>query len=61
MANKKPLVIKRTIENKWKLTASQLDSELTANPVPPKSLLVFTNPDNPTGCVYNETELKALR
>jgi len=28
--------------------------------VPPKSLMIFTNPDNPTGCVYTESELKAI-
>jgi len=37
-----------------------LESALKTNPVPPKSLLVFTNPDNPTGCVYSEQELKCL-
>jgi len=60
MANKDPVIIERTKENNWKLTAAQLDETLVKNPVPPKSLLVFTNPDNPTGCVYNEDELKAL-
>jgi len=60
LASKKTLIIHRTIENKWKLTAEQLSQELAKNPVPKKSLLIFTNPDNPTGAVYTEEELKKL-
>ena len=52
--------IDRNFETGWKLTAEMLESALKTNPVPPKSLLVFTNPDNPTGCVYSEAELKSL-
>ena len=29
-------------------TRSQLQSALEKNPVPPKSLMIFTNPDNPS-------------
>lgn len=48
LASKETLIIHRTFENDWKLTATQLAEALTKNPVPPKSLLVFTSPDNPS-------------
>ena len=61
LANKKIRLVERKPQADWKLTAKQLDNELSANPVPPKSMLILTNPDNPTGCTYSEDELKALR
>lgn len=60
LARKAVIRIDRNFETGWKLTAEMLESALKTNPVPPKSLLVFTNPDNPTGCVYSEAELKSL-
>jgi hypothetical protein len=48
MAGRKSLIIHRKFENDWKLTPEQLEDELTKNPVAPKSLLVFTSPDNPS-------------
>jgi len=60
LANKKIRLIERLPSAEWKLTATQLDAELSANPVKPKSMLILTNPDNPTGCTYTDDELQAL-
>ena len=48
LASKEVLTIHRKYENNWKLTKNQLSEELAKNKIPPKSLLVFTNPDNPS-------------
>merc|ERR1711892_140274 len=60
LANKKIRLIERLPTAQWKLTAAQLDEELSASPVPPRSMLILTNPDNPTGCTYTESELQEL-
>lgn len=60
LANKKILLVERKAEDLWKLRADILEDTLKKNPVEPKSIMIFTNPDNPTGCVYTEKEMKEI-
>lgn len=55
-AEGKPVVIETGIEQDFKITAEQLDNALTEK----TKLFIFSNPCNPSGSVYSETELKAL-
>jgi aspartate aminotransferase len=56
VANAKPIIIQTTIEDKFKITASQLEQSITN-----KTKLVFLNsPSNPTGSVYSKAELEAI-
>lgn len=60
LAGKDPIIIDRKFEDGWKLQAKTLEEILSTKKVKPKSMLIFTNPDNPTGAVYTEEELKGL-
>lgn len=52
----KPVVVQATIEQEYKITASQLRAALS-----PKTRLLFLNsPSNPTGMAYSREELAAL-
>ena len=44
--------------NKWKVTYNGLDKALKNASYP--RLVIFNNPNNPSGCIYNETELHKL-
>lgn len=44
--------------NKWKVTYNGLDKALKNTSYP--RLVIFNNPNNPSGCIYNNTELEKL-
>ncbi|MCS5880733.1 aminotransferase class I/II-fold pyridoxal phosphate-dependent enzyme [Klebsiella variicola subsp. variicola] len=44
-------------QNGWKLTPEQLAAALT----PSTRWLILNSPGNPTGAIYSEQELRALR
>lgn len=51
-----PVKVPTRLENKFKMTASELAAAIT----PKTRLLIFSSPCNPTGSVYDKAELKAL-
>jgi len=56
LAGGTPVVIKGSIDQRYKITAEQLRAAIT-----PKTRLLFLNsPSNPSGMAYTEEELKAL-
>jgi len=52
----KPIPIKTTIENDFKITPQQLEAAIT----PKTKLMIFNTPSNPSGSVYTKAELEAL-
>jgi len=56
LAEGKVTLVRTSIENKYKLTAEQLEAALT----PTTSLFIFSSPCNPSGSVYTKDELAAL-
>jgi aspartate aminotransferase len=56
LAEGKPVVLKTTIENDFKVTPEQLEKSIT----PKTRLLIFNSPSNPTGMVYTRKEIEAL-
>lgn len=50
------ILIRTSIENKYKLTPEELESAIT----PKTSLFIFSSPCNPSGSVYSKQELAAL-
>ena len=56
LAGAKPIVIKTSIENDFKITPEQLEKNIT----PKTRMMIFSTPCNPTGSVYTKTELKAI-
>jgi aspartate aminotransferase len=56
LAEGKVTLVRTSIENKYKLTAEQLEAALT----PTTSLFIFSSPCNPSGSVYTKEELAAL-
>jgi aspartate aminotransferase len=55
LLNKEYLLIEGTLDNQYKLTPESVRKHCTKN-----DLVVFTHPNNPTGAVYSESELKEL-
>ncbi|MBS1921423.1 MAG: pyridoxal phosphate-dependent aminotransferase [Bacteroidetes bacterium] len=51
-----PRLIRTSIKNKYKLTAEELEAQITDK----TKLFIFSSPCNPTGSVYSKEELKAL-
>jgi aspartate aminotransferase len=51
-----PVMVRTTLESGYKITSEQLEAAIT----PKTRLFMFSSPNNPTGCVYNKTELAAL-
>ena len=51
-----PVIVETTPENGWKLTAEQFEEAMT----PRTKMVILTTPNNPTGAVYFEEELRAL-
>lgn len=49
-------LIRTSIENKYKLTAAELEAAIKPN----TSLFIFSSPCNPSGAVYTREELSAL-
>jgi aspartate aminotransferase len=56
LAEGKVTLVRTSIENKYKLTADELEAALT----PTTSLFIFSSPCNPSGSVYTKDELAAL-
>ena len=56
LAGAKPIIINTTIDNDFKVTASQLEKHIT----PKTRLIIFSTPCNPTGSVYTKAELKSI-
>jgi aspartate aminotransferase len=56
LAEGKPVIIKTTIENDFKITPAQLEKGITSK----TRLLIFNSPSNPTGMVYTREEMAAL-
>lgn len=50
------ILVRTSIENKYKLTAAELEAALT----PKTKLFIFSSPCNPSGSVYSKEELSAL-
>ena len=51
-----PVEVKTSIDNDFKMTASQLEAAIT----PKTKMIWFSSPCNPSGSVYSKTELRAL-
>jgi aspartate aminotransferase len=56
VVNAKPVIVKATIENDFKITAEQLAAATTSK----TRMIIFSSPCNPTGSVYSKKELKSL-
>lgn len=56
LADATPVIIETGIEQGFKITAQQLESEINSN----TKLVVLTSPSNPTGVVYTKSELESL-
>lgn len=52
----KPVVISTTHESEFKITPAELEKAIT----PKTKAFLFSNPSNPTGSMYSESELRAL-
>jgi aspartate aminotransferase len=52
----KPVLIKTPVSNGYKLTAGELEKNITSR----SKLFIFSSPCNPTGSVYSKAELRAL-
>ncbi|MCU0473641.1 MAG: pyridoxal phosphate-dependent aminotransferase [Bacteroidales bacterium] len=55
-AEGKPVVLKTTIENDFKVTPDQLESAITSK----TRAILFNSPSNPTGMVYTRDEMEAI-
>jgi aspartate aminotransferase len=51
-----PVILTTTMENKYKITGSELEKAIT----PKSKVFLFSSPCNPSGSVYAKDELKAL-
>ncbi len=51
-----PVIVETKIENKYKMTAAELQASIT----PKSKLFLFSSPCNPSGSFYSKEELKAL-
>ncbi|XP_065830087.1 aspartate aminotransferase-like isoform X2 [Oscarella lobularis] len=60
LSRKKPIIVQASSQTEWKLTPQALEKALACLSSGTPKLLVFNNPNNPTGIVYTEEELKAL-
>ncbi len=56
LAGGKPHIVNTKIENKFKITAKEFEENITSK----TKALLFCNPGNPTGSVYNKTELSDI-
>jgi aspartate aminotransferase len=56
IAEGKPVIIKATLENDFKISPEQLESAITSK----TRLIIFNSPSNPTGMVYNRMEMEKL-
>ena len=56
VAEGKPVYVKTSIENDFKVTPAQLEAAIT----PRTKLIMFSSPSNPTGMLYTKEELKGI-
>lgn len=56
VSDAKPIIVECGIEQKFKMTASQLEKAITSK----TKLLILNSPSNPTGAVYSKEELTSL-
>lgn len=56
VAEGKPVYVKTSIENNFKVTPAQLEAAIT----PRTKLIMFSSPSNPTGMLYTKEELKGI-
>jgi len=56
VAGGEPVIIETTVENRFKITAAQLEAAIT----PKTRLFVINSPSNPSGIAYTEKELKEI-
>ncbi len=56
VAEGKPVYVKTSIENDFKVTPAQLEAAIT----PHTKLIMFSSPSNPTGMLYTKEELKGI-
>ena len=56
VAEGKPVYVKTSIENDFKVTPEQLEAAIT----PRTKLIMFSSPSNPTGMLYTKDELKGI-
>ncbi|KAL3836512.1 hypothetical protein ACJMK2_021938 [Sinanodonta woodiana] len=60
LARHTPHIIYTSMSTDWKITPESLSMFLEANNLSKNKLLIFNNPDNPTGTSYSESELQEL-
>jgi aspartate aminotransferase len=56
LAGGKPVIIEASIENDFKISASQLEVVITGK----TRLIIFNSPSNPTGMVYDRDEMEEI-
>jgi aspartate aminotransferase len=56
LAEAKPVLVKGTIENDFKVTAAQVEKAIT----PKTKAIIFSSPCNPTGSVFSRNELEEI-
>jgi aspartate aminotransferase len=56
IAEGKPVVVKATLENDFKVKPEQLEAAITDK----TRLIIFNSPSNPTGMVYNRDEMEQI-
>ena len=56
LAGGKPVLVRTKIENGYKITAQELDAHISSR----TKLFMFSSPCNPSGALYNKSELEAL-
>ncbi len=56
MIGAEPVIIETKEENGWKITAEEFENAMS----PKTKLIILNSPNNPTGAVYSEQELRAL-
>ncbi|XP_078485934.1 asparagine--oxo-acid transaminase-like [Ciona intestinalis] len=60
LSNHKVFIIPTSYDEHWKLTPAMIEKVYSENTIKENSLLIFCNPDNPTGSSYTKDELIAL-
>ncbi len=56
LAEGKPVIIKATLENDFKVKPEQLEAAITSK----TRLVIFNSPSNPTGMVYTHSEMEKI-
>jgi aspartate aminotransferase len=56
LAEAKPVLVKGTIENDFKVTAAQVEKSITSK----TKAIIFSSPCNPTGSVFSKKELEDI-